>query len=87
MATLKSIELEVEGTKDLALLAADDSVWLVIPIRWYDLATIIWWLLAPADRRANVTLTTKAGTETQKVKFRAMRVASRHIRVRGVIVQ
>jgi hypothetical protein len=80
MAGLKSIELQMAGIKDLALVAADDSVWLVVPVRWWDLATIGWWLLCPADRKACVMLTMVDGSKAQ---FKAVRVASRHVRVRG----
>lgn len=80
MASLRSVELEVEGTKDLALIGADNSVWLVVPLRWWDLATLIWWLFAPSDKKAQVTLTLG---DNSKVKFRAVRVATRHVRVRG----
>lgn len=85
MAGLKNIELEVEGVKDLALISTvDDSVWLVVPIRWWDLATLIWWLFCPADRRAKVRLTLYGG---QTSRFRAVRVASRYARVSGIAAQ
>lgn len=81
MAGLKSIELELEGVKDLALISrADDSIWLVVPIRWWDLATLIWWFFCPSDKRAKVRLTLHDGS---KVSCRAMRVASRHVFIRG----
>lgn len=88
MASLKSVELEVEGTKDLALIAADDSIWLVVPLKWWDLATIAWWLFCPSDRKGKVKLTVKdpAHPDGQRVvNFFAVRVASRHIRVRGLL--
>lgn len=81
MAGVKSIEVELEGTKDLALISSDDSVWLVVPLRWWDFATLLWWLLCPADRKSKVTLTL---TDKKKVQFRAVRIASRHIRARGL---
>lgn len=81
MSSLKHIEMEVTGTKDLALVSRDDSVWLVVPLRWWDFSTLLFWLFCPADRKAKVTLTTGEG---KKATFRAVRVASRHIRVRGV---
>jgi len=81
MASLKTVDVTVEGTRDLALISsADDSVWLVVPLRWWDLSTLLWWVFAPADRRSRVTLTMDGG---EKVSFRAVRVASRHVRVRG----
>jgi hypothetical protein len=82
MAGLKSLEIEVEGAKDLALVASDNSVWLVIPIRWWDLSTLIWWLFCPSDKKAKVKLRT---TDEQKVSFWAARVATRHVRVTGRI--
>jgi|HubBroStandDraft_2_1064218.scaffolds.fasta_scaffold01263_20 hypothetical protein len=81
MTSLKTIELEIAGTRDLALLAADDSIWLVVPIRWWDLSTIVWWLFCPADRSARVKLTVRSDSDTRVVSFRAVRVASRHVRV------
>jgi hypothetical protein len=81
MAGLKSIELEVEGAKDLALIDSQDGVWLVVPIRWWDFATLIWWLLCPSDRKANIHLRL---TNEQKINAKAVRVATRHVRVRGL---
>ena len=81
MAALKTVEVEVEGAKDLALISsANDSVWLVVSMRWWDLSTLIWWLFVSMDRKARVTLTMVGG---EKVTFRAVRVASRHVRIRG----
>jgi len=79
MAGIKSIEVELAGTKDLALVSSfDDSVWIVVPLRWWDLPTLIWWLFCPMDRKAKVKLRMHDNT---KVSFRAVRVASRHVRV------
>ncbi len=82
MAGVKSVEIEVEGAKDLALLASDDSVWLVIPLRWWDLSTLLFWLLCPADKKALVRLRM---TDQEKVSFRAVRVATRHVRLSGKV--
>ena len=81
MPSLKSLELQLSGVRDLALVSsADDSVWLVVPLRWWDLATLIWWLFVPGDRKAVATLTLSDGS---KANFRVVRVASRHVKVRG----
>jgi len=81
MAALKGIALDVQGAKDLALLnTADDSVWIVVSLRWWDVATLAWFFLTPADRRARVTLTLQGAG---KVSCWAVRVATRHARVRG----
>lgn len=81
MAGLKSIELKLEGAKDLALISkADDSVWLVVPIRWWDLATLIWWVFMPLDRKAKAVLTLHNNT---KVRCTVVRVATRHAVIYG----
>ena len=82
MAGLKQIEMELEGTKDLVLIDSQDGVWLVVPIRWWDLATLLWWLLCPTDKKSKVKITL---FDNKKVSFRAVRVASRYIRVRGTV--
>lgn len=80
MTTLKSIELHMEDTKDLALIGSDESIWIVVPLRWWDLATFIWWYFVPFDKKRKVALTMGDGS---KVSFRAVRVASRYVRVRN----
>jgi hypothetical protein len=77
---VKSIEVELDGVNDLALIGSDDSVWVVVPHRWWDLATLIWWVFMPSDKKSTVTLTL---TNKTRVKFRTARVATRHMRVRG----
>ena len=75
------MELDLHGTKDLALVSsADNSVWLVVPHRWWDLATLLWWVFIPSDRKAKVKLTL---TDEARVSFSAVRVATRHVRIRG----
>jgi hypothetical protein len=81
MAGVKSVELKLEGLVDLALVGGDDSVWLVVPLRWWDLATWVWWFMCPADRKAKVALTLMDG---KKVNVKAVRVAVKHVRVRGL---
>jgi hypothetical protein len=83
MSGLKEVELETTGTKDLALIGNNDAVWLVVPLRWWDLATLVFWLFLPSDRKAWVTLTMHDG---KKARFRAVRVASRFVRVRGNVL-
>lgn len=81
MAGLKSISLDIQGARDLALInSSNDSVWLIVSLRWYDLASWLWYFLTPADRRAKVKLTLK---DEGTVSCFAIRVASRHARVKG----
>jgi hypothetical protein len=81
VAGVKQISVEVAGAKDLALIGNDDTVWLVVPIRWWDLSTILFWLLLPSDRRAYINLTLANGT---KVKCKAARVATRYMKTTGI---
>lgn len=68
--------------KQLALLSLhDDTVWLVMNPKWYDLATIIWWLFTPYDRKKTVKLTLENG-ETAACK--AIRIAEYYIKVKGI---
>jgi hypothetical protein len=78
--SVKEIEIDIDGTSDLALIASDDSVWLVTPLRWWDFATVIWWLLVPSDKRARVRLS--LGDE-RVLSVKAVRVATKYVRLRG----
>ena len=80
---LKSVEFHVAGARDLALVDDQDAVWVVVPIhytRWWDIATLLWWWCCPADKKAVVKL--HFGDRT--VPVRAVRVATRHVRLRGL---
>jgi hypothetical protein len=82
MSAVKEVELHLEGLTDMALIGHDDSIWLVVPLRWWDLATLAWWLFVPVDKKATVNLTLAEG---KKVKCKAVRVATKHVRVRGLV--
>jgi hypothetical protein len=82
MSAVKEVELQLEGLADMALVGSDDSIWLVVPLRWWDLATLLWWLFVPMDKKAKVMLTLG---DKKKVKCKAVRVATKHVRVRGLI--
>lgn len=79
--TQVSIAGEVIELQPTALLAQDGSVWVSVKLRWWDLATLCWWWLAPADKRAWVTITTSSG---QRVRTRAIRVATTAIHISAV---
>jgi len=76
--TQVSIATDVTELSPVALLAADGSVWITLKLRWWDLATLLWWWLAPAHKRAWVTISTSSG---QRVRTRAMLLAYKHVRV------
>lgn len=83
MAGLKSISLNVEAAEELALISSvDDSVWLVISFKWYDLATLVWWILTPSTKRATIVLTLHGG---EKIRAKCVRIANRHARIRGFV--
>jgi hypothetical protein len=81
MAAVKEVQVEVKGVKDLALIGNDDSVWLVVPLRWWDFSTLLFWFFLPVDRKASINIKTVKG---EKVAFKAVRVATKHMRVSGI---
>ena len=82
MTTMKVVEVDATQQHGTALIDGEDSVWITLAPRVYDLATWFWWWLAPADKKAWVTLNTSDG---RKVRSRAIRVARRHVRIRGMV--
>jgi len=82
---LRSVSFDVACAKDLALIDNADAVWVIVPIhytRWYDLATLIWWLFCPADKKATVRLQFSDG---KCALVRAVRVSTHHVRLRGMM--
>jgi len=84
VVALKNIELEVKAVKNLALISQNDAVWVVVHTRWWDLATWLWWWFCPSDKKAMVNLTLDGGVGHKVVTTKAIRVATRHCRVRGM---
>lgn len=65
---------------EIALIDCHEHVWLVAPtLRWWDLASLLWWFFTPADNRAKVRLRLANGKSVHAI---AVRVAMRHARVR-----
>lgn len=81
MSTLKIIHVDAREHHGTALLASDDSVWVAVAPEHHDLATWLWWWLCPADKKAFAILNTSSG---KSVRVRAVRVANRHVKFRGV---
>jgi predicted AlkP superfamily pyrophosphatase or phosphodiesterase len=81
-----TVEFELSGpTSGTAMIADDDSVWVAVEPRWWDLATWLWWFLCPSGRRAVVRLRVADGVGgATLVRTRAMCVAQRHIRVKNI---
>lgn len=80
----KIIQASAVGAHSTALVAADDSVWVSLSPRWWDLASWLWWWLCPSDRRAWVILTNGQGV---RIRTRAIRVARRYVRIRAMPAQ
>ena len=80
------VEFELEGpTYSTAMIASDDSVWIAIQPKLFDLASWFWWWLCPRDKKAVVTLTVSDGVGGGvKVRSRAVRMATKFIRINGV---
>ena len=68
-----------------AMIADDDSVWIAIHPKWWDLATWIWWWFCPSDRKSAITICVNDGVGgVDRVRTRAVRVAKKHVRVRNL---
>lgn len=81
MTTLDIQRFDAREQHGTALLPSDDTVWIAVcPQRW-DIATWLWWWLAPADSKAWVVLTTATGA---RVRTRAVRIARRYVRIGNV---
>lgn len=81
-----SIEFEITGpVYGAALIAEDDSVWLAVRPRWWDLATWLWWWLSPSDRKASVKLAVGDGIGGSTViRTRAVRISKKFVRIKGL---
>jgi hypothetical protein len=80
MIEIQSTVTLVELTP-IGLVADNGSVWVTMKPRWWDLAALFWWWLAPADRRAWVMLRLTGG---EKLRCRAICVAKGHVRIAKV---
>lgn len=76
--TLKVVSLDATAQHGTAIIAKDDSVWISIAPRWWDLASWLWWWLAPSDKKAWLNLATAGG---QHVRTRAIRLARSYVRM------
>lgn len=77
MSTIKVVGFDARGQHGLALVAADDSVWVTTAPRWWNVLGWLRWWLAKDDRKAWVTLTTSG----KRVRTRALRVARKHVKI------
>lgn len=82
MTIMRVVEVDARKHTGTALIAADDSVWVAVSPPWFDLSTWFWWWLTPADKKAWVLIN---GTNGKTVRSRAIRVARKHVRIRGVV--
>jgi len=76
--THQVIHVDAFAQHGTAIICSDETVWITVALRWWDLATLLWWWLCPAHRKAWIVLTT---TDKHKVRSRAVCVARRHIRI------
>jgi hypothetical protein len=75
---IKVIKVDAREQHGTAILPPDESVWVTLAPAWWDIATWLWWWLAPSDRKAWLALRTRSGGY---VRSRAIRVAHRHVRI------
>lgn len=81
MTTLHVAKYDGDEHTGTALLASDDSIWVAVSLRWWDVATLVFWWLVPSDKKGWATLTTTSG---QRVRMRVYRVARSFVRIRNL---
>lgn len=81
MTQMKIVKLHAYQQHGTVLIAPDDSVWVTICLEWWNWNTWLWWWLAPTDKCAWVVLTANDG---KRVRTRAVRIAKKHIVIKGV---
>jgi len=57
------------------LIRGDGTVWLLIALNWWDIATVLWWFLTPSDKRSKVRIRLEGD---MSVRCHAIRVARKH---------
>jgi hypothetical protein len=77
---MKVVSVDARKSHGTALISGDDSVWVVVAPSLFDLATWLWWWIAPHDKKAWVTLNATGG---KTIRARALRIAHKHVRIRG----
>lgn len=80
MSEATIIKVDASEQVGTALIASDGAIWLPVAPRLWDLATWLWWWLAPRERCARVRLIDNHGNV---IHTRAVRLAKRHVYVRG----
>jgi hypothetical protein len=83
VTTVNIVKFDASQHHGTALIARDDSVWVAVCLRWWDIASILFWWLAPSDRKAWATLTNVHG---EKVRARVIRIARNHVHIRNAPV-
>ena len=75
-------QVEIVGREAFAshrtlLLEPDGAAWLTFARPWWDLASWIWWLCMPGERKWVLV----RRDDGRRVRIRAVRVARRHVRL------
>jgi len=82
MTTIQTVEFDASKHHGTALQDKTGAVYITVAPKRWDLATWLWWWLAPWDQRVWVTLNTTRG---QRVRTRAVRIARRIVAVRQTL--
>jgi hypothetical protein len=86
MKTGTVIEFFLEGpVYGTALIAQDESVWIAINPKWWDLASWVWWWFCPRSRSARVLIRSRDSSGgIVNVRSKAICVARNYARVNGM---
>lgn len=78
VSTMRVISFDATAQHGTAIISADDSVWIAVAPKKWDMASWFWWWLCPSDKKAMVILKNKDGSE---VRTKAIRIAKKHVHI------
>jgi hypothetical protein len=74
---IEVVDTQAYNVDALALIDIEGGVWRTFARPWWHLASWLWWFLFPGDKKM-VQVRQEGG---KKVRIRAVRVATKHVRV------
>lgn len=76
MENVRRIEVTTQDlTHPCFLIREDGSVWAVLLVRWWDIATWLWWWLCPSDKKSVICMRLSDGLS---LRCPARRIATKY---------
>ena len=77
MSEIRIVETQTHHVNGIALIEESGAVWFTFSRPWWDLASWLWWLLAPGEKRwAHIR-----DDNNKKVRIRAVHMATKYLKV------